>query len=208
MEIRYLQRLALALGVAAIFAASCGGDSSVFPEDAIAIRVSNDIGLGQERLLIGVATVDGSRLGSPEEPVSFEVAPVDEPAATQSVAATFTWILEDVTGLYRAELDFDRAGVWQVTVKPDGGAALDPVLFNVAAEPFAPALGAMAPAAPTPTLDDFAIEQLTTDDEPDLDFYKISLEDSIASAMPTVLVFSTPAYCQTAACGPLLHMQT
>lgn len=191
----------LALG---IVAAACGGSTSTFGDDAIAVRASTDIGVGRERLLLGVSDVDGTRLGSPEEAVSFLVSPVDDPDSTQLVPATFTWILEDVVGLYRAEVDFDRPGSWQAVITPEEGDPLDPVLFNVFEEPFAPALGEPAPVAPTPTLDDLPIEELTTDDEPDLSFYELSLEEAIASGRPTVLVFSTPAYCQTSACGPLL----
>jgi len=136
--------------------------------------------------------------------VSFEVSPLDDPATVQRVPATFTWILEEVVGLYRAEVEFDREGTWQAVIVPAEGDPLAPVLFNVFAEPFAPALGAAAPPAPTPTLDDYPIEELTTDAEPDLRFYETSLADAIASERPTVLIFSTPAYCQTSACGPML----
>lgn len=183
---------------------ACGGSSSVFPDDATGIRASNDIGVGRGRLLIGVSQPDGSRLGSPDVPITLEVSPADEETAIQSVPATFTWILEDVTGLYRAEFDFDRAGTWQATVVAEDGSRLDPVFFSVFEEPFAPAVGAAAPIPPTPTLDDLPIEELTTDSNPDLRFYELSLEEAIASQRPTVVVFSTPAYCQTAACGPLL----
>jgi hypothetical protein len=155
-------------------------------------------------LLIGISQEDGTRLGSPEEPVTIEVSPADDEAAVQSVAATFTWILEDVTGLYRAEFDFDRPGIWQATVIDENGGRLDPVLFSVLEEPLAPALGAVAPLPPTPTLEDLPLEELTTDPDPDPRMYELSLEDAVASGMPTVVVFSTPAFCQTEACGPLL----
>ena len=198
------RRLTAVTIVAAVTAAACGATPSTFGDDAIGVRASTDIGVGPGRLLLGVSDVDGTRLGSPEDAVSFEVSPLDDPESTQVVPATFTWILEGVVGLYRAELDFDRAGSWQAVIRPDQGDPLEPVLFNVFAEPFAPALGALAPVAPTPTLDDLPIEELTTDDDPDLRFYETSLEDAIASGRPTVVVFSTPAYCQTSACGPLL----
>jgi len=198
------RRLTAVTIVAAVTAAACGATPSTFGDDAVGVRVSTDIGVGRERLLLGVSDVGGTRLGSPEEAVSFEVSPLDDPESTQVVPASFTWILEGVVGLYRAELDFDRAGPWQAVILPEEGDPLEPVLFNVFAEPFAPALGAPAPPAPTPSLDDLPIEELTTDDDPDLRFYEMSLEEAIASGRPTVVVFSTPAYCQTSACGPLL----
>jgi hypothetical protein len=198
-----LRLVAAAIAVAATGAA-CGSGPSTFGDDAIGVRASTDVGVGRERLLLGVAALDGTRLGSPQDAVSFELSPVEDPGSVQLVPATFTWILEDVVGLYRAEADFDRAGPWQAIIVPEEGNPLEPVLFNVFAEPLAPALGAPAPVAPTPTLDDLPIAELTTDDQPDLRFYEMSLAEAIESRRPTVLVFSTPAYCQTSACGPLL----
>ncbi len=194
------------LAVMALGAAACGGGSSVFPDDAVAIRASTDIGVGSERLLIGVRGSGGEQLGSPEEPVTIEIAPSDDAAAIQSNPATFVWILEDVVGLYRADFDFDRPGTWQATVVAEDGSRLDPVVFLVFDEPLAPAVGAVAPLPPTPTLADHTIEELTTDTEPDLSFYQLSLQDAVTSGRPTVVVFSTPAYCVTSACGPLLNV--
>lgn len=211
-EMLYWKPSRALFGVAglALLITACGESSEPvannFPEDAIAIRASSDLGVGEQRLLVGVATADGTRLGSPDDPVMFEVAPLDTPDNSQTVAATFTWMLEPVVGLYRAEVDFDEAGSWQVTVIPDAGDPLEPVPFNVFAEPFTPIVGSPAPLPPTPTLGDFTIEQLTTDDEPDPRFYELSLQEAVATGDPTVVVFSTPAYCQTSACGPLLDI--
>ena len=183
-------------------ATAAGGQ---FPEDAVGVRASTDIGVGRDRLLIGVGGADGSRLGSPDQAVSFRVAPLDDSNDSQVVPATFTWILEPIVGLYRAEVDFDRPGPWQAVVIPEAGEPLEPVLFNVAEDPFAPTVGEPAPAPETPTTATTPIEELTTDPNPDMRFYEMSIDDAVASGSPTVLVFSTPAYCQTSACGPLLE---
>lgn len=188
-------------------AAGCGGSAEgSIPSDAVAIAASNDLGPGPQRLLVGIGLDDGTRIGSPDDAVSLEVAPLEDPASVQTVPATFVWILEPVVGLYRADVVFDRAGPWQVVVTPEGGRGLEPALFNVFEDTFTPDVGEAAPLPPTPTLDDLPIEELTTDDDPDLRFYETSLEDSVAAGLPTVVVFSTPAYCQTSACGPLLDI--
>ncbi len=191
------------LGLALAVSACGGGADPTFPDDAGAIRVSSDLGLGRERLLFAVGAADGTRLGGPEAEVTVEVF-TEGSQEFQRAEAIWTWIVPDAIGLYRVEFEFGTPGIWAAVVIPAEGEALDPLLFQVNAQPFAPALGSPAPAAPTPTLDDLPIEELTTDPEPDLDFYRISLEEALASGRPTVLVFSTPAYCQTAACGPVL----
>ena len=212
-----MRAAAVVLAGLLVVAAGCGGgdDTDVtadpasgaaapFPADAVAIRASSDLGVGAERLLIGIGAADGSRLGSPDQAVSIEVYPQDAAGERQSVSGTWTWIVPDATGLYRAEVELDRPGVWAAEVVPAIGDRLDPVLFDVLAEPMAPVLGEQAPAPVTPTLDDLPMEELTTDPDPDPAFYGLSIDDAVANGRPTVVVFSTPAYCVSAACGPLL----
>ena len=191
-----------ALGLV-LLAVACGGEST-FPDDAFAIVANQDLGVGRERLLLGIGDNEGNRLGSPDDAITIEVAPSVDPAAVQSARGVWTWLLPEVTGVYRAQFDFNLPGTWVATVIPADGDALEGTFFDVAEDPFAPAVGERAPVVATPTSGDLPIERLTTDATPDPAFYAISLDEAIASGMPTVLVFSTPAYCLSAACGPLL----
>jgi hypothetical protein len=50
------------------------------------------------------------------------------------------------------------------------------------------------------------LEALTTDSEPDEAFYQMTLEEAFSSGRQTVVVFSTPAFCRTATCGPTLDI--
>lgn len=202
-----LIRLLLTIAGLGILASACGGGvEPSFPEDSFGIVANRDIGTGTSRVLVGVLQPDGSRLGSPDIGVDLIASPSDDTSATQSVPGVFVWIIEDVVGLYRAEFDFDRPGTWVVTVQPENGEALEPAALNVLVETVSPNIGDLAPVVDTPTLADFPYAELTTDPSPDPRFYEISLPDAVASGNPTVLVFSTPAYCQTAACGPLLDL--
>lgn len=199
-------RFLTAIIMFALIAGACGGggEADTFSSDAFAVAANRDIGVGRERLLVGVSLADGARLGSPQAAVTLEVAPLDG-GTVQREPATFIWMVPEAVGLYKAEFDFDTPGVWQVTVVPEAGDPLDTVLFSVLEETQAPAVGDQAPLPRTPTTADLALEELTSDRDPDPRFYEISLPDAVASGKPTVLVFSTPAYCQTAACGPLLE---
>jgi len=202
------KRFVIALSATALLAAACGGASTnpAFPEGSFSVPSSSDLSIGEERLLVGVSLSDNTRLGSPDEEVTFTVSPDGAPDEGQTVDATFVWILEPVVGLYRANVNFDRPGIWQVVVTPEGADPLPPALFNVFEDSFAPKPGERAPLPETPTLADFTIEELTTDAEPDLGFYDTSIPDAVATGKPTVVVFSTPAYCLTSACGPLLNI--
>lgn len=57
---------------------------------------------------------------------------------------------------------------------------------------------------PTPTASTAVLEEITTDPAPDVRFYQLSLDQAARSGTRTVAVFSTPAFCRTATCGPML----
>jgi hypothetical protein len=198
-----------ALLVVAALTAGCGADDSTdspptFPDGSFAIVANADIGTGPTRLLIGVVAQDGTRLGSPNHPIRVEAAFIDDPDRSQEAPAEYAWIIEDAVGLYRSEFDFDQPGVWAITITPERGDPLPSAAITVLEETLAPNVGEVAPDAPTPTLRDHVIEDLTTDRQPDTRFYEMTLGEALDSGRTTVLVFSTPAYCLSATCGPLL----
>ena len=199
----------------ALVLAACGGGGATttttgdgggaLPPGSTAIRVSSDLGVGEERLLIAIAGPAGERLAAPDLPVTLEVYPEGEPEEGQTVPGTFMWAVPEVSGMYRADVEFDRAGVWMVVVTPEDGAPLDPVAVGVAEDTLTPAVGTAAPASDTFIAADVAdLAEITTDPEPDPRFYQVSVADAVASGDPTVVVFATPRFCQTAVCGPTL----
>ena len=190
--------------------AACGNTESAtsgdtqLPPQAITVVANTDIAVGEGRLLVAIAESDGSRLGSPADAIAIEVAPADQPELRQRSEGVFTWTIEDVFGLYRAEFVFDRPGIWNVTVVPASGRPLEPTLIQVRDDTVAPGVGDRAPAVATPTAVTGVLEEITTDPEPDKRFYELSLDQASKSGATTVAVFSTPAFCRTATCGPML----
>jgi hypothetical protein len=68
-----------------------------------------------------------------------------------------------------------------------------------------PQIGETFPVAATPTVTDHrGVEPLCTRD-PQCPFHEHSLDEVLAKG-PVALLVSTPAYCQTAICGPLLDL--
>ncbi len=195
--------------VVSFLVAGCGDAApstaaSRLPSDAIAVVASADVAVGEGRILVAVAGPDGVRLGSPADSVAIEVAPADQPELRQRVDGVFTWIIEGAFGLYRAEFDFDRPGIWNVVVVPVGGPPLGTAFVEVRGDSIAPGVGDAAPQIPTPTVANTSLEDLTTDPVPDQRFYELSLDEAATSGARTVAVFSTPGFCRTATCGPLL----
>jgi hypothetical protein len=202
--VRRIAALALTVALAA-----CGGGAatgpSPFPDGAFAFTASSNLAVGSERLLVAISTQDGSRLAKPDIPVTIAVWPDGDAGATQTGSGEFIWAIPDVSGLYKAVFEFDRAGLWDVRVTPDGAAPLEDFTIQVDPAPSTPAVGDPAPRSDTPTGADHPLAEISTDPSPDPRFYELSIADAVTSGRPTVIVFSTPRFCQTGICGPTLE---
>ncbi|NJP05598.1 MAG: thioredoxin family protein [Chloroflexaceae bacterium] len=109
-------------------------------------------------------------------------------------------------GLYVAYPTFDQAGAWAVEVaipQADGPPQVSRVRVEVLEESLVPGVGDAAPSAQQPTSNDgIALEQLTSDSEPEPAFYTMTIDAALADEKPLLLMFATPGYCKTAVCGP------
>ncbi|HSL58728.1 MAG TPA: hypothetical protein VK866_12860 [Acidimicrobiales bacterium] len=78
--------------------------------------------------------------------------------------------------------------------------------FLVPATSAVPGIGDPLPATTTATTaDPMGVDPVCTRPEP-CGFHEVSLDDALGAAGPTVLVVSTPAFCQTGLCGPTLDL--
>jgi hypothetical protein len=66
----------------------------------------------------------------------------------------------------------------------------------------APAPGQQAVSTRTPTFDDAMDFDAVCTRQPDCPLHDRSLDDLLAESRPLLVMFATPAYCQTAVCGP------
>jgi len=198
-----MRRLLLVLAILALFASACSPTSEADP--LVGIRASTDPAVGDDRLLFAVHEIGGTRRGGPDEVVTVVASPLDAPNVELKAEATYVWIVPGAIGLYLANVPFDRAGTWQIDFTISTGEPTEPFLVDIQAKPATVALGESAPLVETPTVLTDPIEDLTTDNDPLLSFYSTSLDDALSNGRKTVVIFATPAYCTSAACGPMLE---
>lgn len=106
---------------------------------------------------------------------------------------------------YRAT--FDEAGTWELQISV-GDAATTTELTVRAPQELAvvPGPGDALPSLPTPTTaDPLDIDPLCTADPP-CPLHDTSLDEALGAGLPVVLLVATPAFCQTAICGPVLDL--
>ena len=174
----------------------------------ILIDVQDSVGLS--RFLFALADAQNNSIGSPDVParVAFFDLAKSTTTPTATVDARFIWTIQGTKGVYAADVNFTAAGDWAAdfTTTKDGLTETRRVKFQVADKSSTPAIGSKAPITKTPTLAEVGgdVQRLSTDQHPDPNFYRVSVDQAIEKHEPFVLVFATPAFCTSRQCGPTL----
>jgi hypothetical protein len=177
----------------------------------IPILASSELAQGPNRFLFSLSDTEGRPVAAPD--VTVRLRFYDDQADPEAVAfeadSRFLWAIEDVRGLYAADIEFPHAGRWGTRFDatfPDGRSETVRVDYDVWETTSTPAIGAPAPKIDTPTAADVGgdLSLISTDTEPVERFYDLSILDAIEADAPAVIAFVTPAFCQSATCGPTL----
>lgn len=182
------------------------------PESLRLALASSDFAVGRNRVVFGVIDADAGPVRDGQVVVStfFLPATGGQDGPVETVDAVFRAWPVTPRGVFTAELSFDRSGEWgigTVVTGADGMERKASARVRVKEASATPALGTAAPRSVSKTLADVnGFEQITTDFEPDADFYSMTIVDALDSGKPLLVIFSTPAYCQTATCGPQLDV--
>ncbi len=114
------------------------------------------------------------------------------------------------SGVYTAQISFDQPGAWGIGViatLPDGATRPGSVQVQVTETSMTPAIGAAAPRSRSKTVSDVSgLEELTSDRRPDPTLYEMTIADAVEMGNPVLVLFATPAYCETATCGPQIEV--
>lgn len=108
-------------------------------------------------------------------------------------------------GIYSVNAILNETGPWLVKTKHQS----KPLELNVsvAQDNIAPFEGDICPSSPTPTNSNpLDAKILCTKFEGDCGLHSNSTDQLLASGKPFVVLFATPARCQTAYCGPVLDL--
>jgi hypothetical protein len=177
----------------------------------VPLVVSSELVSGPNRFLFSLADAQNALIAAPDLATRlrfFDLA-ADPASPTAATSATFIWTVPAEIGLYHASVDFGRAGPWGVEIVASKAGSTDRTvraMFDVRAASSTPALGARVPGSDTLTATTPAgISAISTDTTPDPDFYRASVKAAVAAGRPFVLVFATPLFCSSRACGPTLE---
>ncbi|MEL7159019.1 MAG: hypothetical protein AAFN30_20835 [Actinomycetota bacterium] len=197
-----------------VLAAACSADeddpgAGAFIDEGATLVVANSPGTvsvnGPQRIMVAlVGEGPNAYFGAPNEPADLTFTAPDGDTA-ETVRAQYLATDGVALGLYVAEVSFGAVGRWTVAIEgTESGAGRTQI--DVAAESVVPEAGDPAPPSQTPTAaTPEEVAAISTDPEPDPAFYQLSIAEAVANGRPTVVAFATPAFCQTALCGPTIE---
>lgn len=186
-------------------APSGSGSPAIFP-----VVISQELVVGRNRVLFSFLDASGTKpIAAPDRTVKVAfTGPNGE--TVDAPDGEFIWAIDDVSGVYVTTAEFPSAGAWTAqftTAAPGSQEETIPFGFDVKEDANVVLPGEAAPAVDTPTLEDVGgdVRMISSDDEPVEAFYETSVADALTAGEPFVLVFATPAFCQTQTCGPTLE---
>jgi hypothetical protein len=175
---------------------------------------------GRNRFGFGVFTVDREQLTDAE--VAIYVAPGSGgeaegpfPARVESLETEPAFTAENTASdpdaakvVYVTEMQLDQPGEWRMIAlvkRDDEYAAVRMPSVMVTHDDPVPAPGEPAPRVHTPTADEVASVQEIDTRIPPGTMHKVDLA-SVLGKEPVVLLFATPALCQSRVCGPVVDI--
>ncbi len=187
-----------------------------------ALMVSSDLAQGPNRLEFALVDRNNVPVGAGEATVIPQYTPpgAQEPEEREALTASFLpWPPEGSgRGVFITTVNFevpgeataDNPGLWELVISastPDGRPVEAVTAVRVSAQPSTPAVGDPAPRSVTPTADQAPdLAHITSAFDPDPEFYQLSVHEALDAPRPLVVLFSTPAFCVSATCGPQLEI--
>ena len=172
------------------------------PNGYQAILATTDLGLGENRFAFVLLSDHGfvdTKIASLV--VNHSKSPVPE---HRYEASLLSWKVSR-RGTYVRNITFPESGEWEAGIyfEHDGSEHLVELLFSVGEKTAAPAIGDIAPDVSSKTLADVGnIQELSTGIIREPELYRYSLAETIQSGSPTVVSFTSPAFCENEVCGP------
>ena len=179
---------------------SCSTKQEKTNEDLSIIVISSDHSVGKNILSFAILDNNGNQITNELEKVLIKNI---DSGQEEEIDITYQIWFEG-KGAYRSNLNFSQTGFHELIITLSNTESK--AIFNVNKKSLTPEIGAKPPSIKTLSTNiNEELYKITSDPEPDPDFYNLSYEDSINNSKPTIILFSTPALCVSGTCGPILY---
>ena len=183
------------------------------PTGLIISSASSDLSVGENRMVFALISAADGPIRDPNATVIVNTFRLTEEGGQEgpieTVNAQFRKWPTGPGGVYTTQLSFDRPGEWGlgIVINSEGETQAASTRIEVKDKSSSPDIGSPAPKSVSKTSADVgSLDELTTDSDPDPELYEMTIAEAIDSGRPSLILFSTPAFCQTATCGPQLDV--
>lgn len=193
------------MALAALALVSCSSEPVAITPLAVVASSAGSIGIGDQRVLVALIDVATNEFLADEDRPATALLRDDDGTPLDTYELEFVWTVPEVRGVYAATMDIPSAGVYQLTVDAEGLNESGPTGFSATEDPIMVATGDPAPPSQTRTIAEFGdLSVISSDPDPDPVLYGLSVDQAVSNGTPAVIVFATPAFCSSQACGPML----
>jgi hypothetical protein len=176
------------------------------PSEFQAMVASEDFAVGQPRVPIVLYSgpdrvLDAQRM----QLTAFDLSADPPTAGWTGEATNYSDYLVPYWVVYP---ELPHAGYWGLKAeitKADGNVAQAELVIEAKEKTDMPGLGDQPPASQNRTIaTEPDLRKLTSAVEPNPGFYQMTVAEALQSGRPSLIMFATPGYCQTALCAPVL----
>jgi hypothetical protein len=181
-------------------------------DDVAVVSGTSDYGPGANRVSFLVVDKQSQLIERPTARVwvarGLRQKPFAETMATLEPIGVPGGAKADAQNIYVTTIETPKPGKYWLLAEPVGGKKIQ-ALGNLVVKkrPAAPAVGDRAIPSKNPTLKPGVDPKtVTTAEPPDRSLLRTTVAAAMAANRPFVVTFSTPAYCQTRTCGPVVQV--
>jgi len=176
---------------------SCSSESK---ENLLSLFViTEDLELGENRVVLTALDVDGNTL---TDDLRFFIRELESENKVEITDKTISnW--PPNRKVFVTNLNFDKTGYWEFLLESNQGLAK--ATINVKENSKTLGVGDFIEPIITPSLEKYDLSDLTTDINPNREFYEYSLDKALIEKKPFFITFSTPGLCVTGTCAPQLE---
>ncbi len=169
-------------------------------------KLVKDAGVHMRFFTIGADGTTGSFRGEGDA----QLVELNVPGAHVHDSSPQGAVADESVAFYVANTPFDQAGKWgvEISVTPKDGSAAAQIQapFTVREQSQSPGLGSRPPASRNDTVAMNPSAESLCSRSPACPLHDKVIGDVLGNGRPLVVQFSTPAFCQTRFCGPVLEV--
>tara|TARA_B100000029_G_scaffold510842_2_gene603347 strand:- start:2087 stop:3007 length:921 start_codon:yes stop_codon:yes gene_type:complete len=169
------------------------------------IIISSDISIGSNKIKFAILNIEGNPIINQETKFKGFISPLEDPKSKNPIS--FKWEpWPNAGGVYQSIIDLNSSGYWKITVLYEEDKNLTgEAIIQVNETPQTPEVGKIPPKIHTKTISkELSLDSITSDIKPKSELYKSDFYN-VLGTKPIVINFSTPSFCKSGSCSPIIE---